>query len=328
MGSLLASCSTHNASGAADIGDSGNVLDAAKNDAIAPDIGTPITDSSSPDAATQYELFLDIPYAMVSGVDPNLLSLDIMVPSAPPSGPRPVVVWTHGGGWAYGDKSNQMADKRRLFASAGYVLVSINYRLSPDPPNINDPERVMFPTHPEDVAQAIAWTIQNIEAYGGDSTRLAVMGHSAGAHLVALVGLSDRFLGKHNLPLSSLSCVLPIDTSAFDINTLLEPSDPERDATYWNAFGSDPLVWREASPIAYASQGNPPTSFFLVERGTAARRQQLQALAQALRTNGHQVTVIDASIYTHQEVNQAIGSPEDVIVTDQLMAFLRLCFSH
>ena len=99
---------------------------------------------------------------------------------------RPVVVYVHGGGWRIGDKDNQLADKVNLFTGAGYVFVSINYRLSPTNNNY-DPGRIRFPDHPDDVGEAIGWIDRNIGAYGGDSERLLLIGHSAGAHLMSLV---------------------------------------------------------------------------------------------------------------------------------------------
>ena len=90
-------------------------------------------------------------------VDPKLLSLDIYAPArSDRCKALPTLIWVHGGGWAIGDKSNQLESKRKLFASVGYMLVSINYRLSPVPSSL-DPNRIKYPIHPRDVASAVAW---------------------------------------------------------------------------------------------------------------------------------------------------------------------------
>lgn len=96
----------------------------------------------------------------------------------------PVVVFVHGGGWSVGRKSqHQFIGK--MFQSQGYVAVVINYRLFPES---------TFPGFPEDAAAAVAWVTENIEAHGGDPAQIFLMGHSAGAHSVALLGLDERYL--------------------------------------------------------------------------------------------------------------------------------------
>jgi len=96
----------------------------------------------------------------------------------------PVVVFFHGGRWTDGDKSYYRFVGSHL-AKHGYVVVVPNYRTYPD---------VKFPTFVEDTAQAIAWVSENISQYGGDATRINLMGHSSGAHMAALVAADTRYL--------------------------------------------------------------------------------------------------------------------------------------
>ena len=93
-----------------------------------------------------------------------------------------------------------MRYKPTLFTQAGYCFVSINYRLSPRPAS-NDPARIKFPVHEQDVASAIAWVHDHIKDYGGDPTRIALAGHSAGAQLAALVSTDPKYLQAHGLGL-------------------------------------------------------------------------------------------------------------------------------
>ena len=76
-----------------------------------------------------------------------------------------------------------MADKVRWARSHGWVLVSVNYRLTR--PGDANPAR--YPDHYDDVASALAWTVDHIDRYGGDPDRIAVLGHSAGADIVSNV---------------------------------------------------------------------------------------------------------------------------------------------
>ena len=129
----------------------------------------------------QYDgLTTTVEYKQLSGVEENLLSLDIYYTSET-NVKKPVVIYVHGGAWSIGDKASQLDNKIALFESLNYVLVSINYRLSPFPYELTNPDRVMFPVHNNDVADAIKWVYDNIDTYGGNSNKIALLGHSAGA---------------------------------------------------------------------------------------------------------------------------------------------------
>ena len=96
----------------------------------------------------------------------------------------PVMVYVHGGGWRRGDKS-AVGRKAQFFTGLGWVLVSTNYRLLPEGKH---------PTNVQDVAQALAWVHDHVAEHGGDPERIFLMGHSAGAHLAALVATDERHL--------------------------------------------------------------------------------------------------------------------------------------
>src|SRR5262249_14761906 len=96
----------------------------------------------------------------------------------------PVVLWIHGGGWRAGDKAN-VQKKPQAFADKGYVFVSTNYRFVP---------QVTVKEMAGDIAKAIRWVHDHARDYGGDPKAIFVMGHSAGAHLAALVCTDDRYL--------------------------------------------------------------------------------------------------------------------------------------
>ena len=273
-------------------------------------------------AGTGYTVTWDIPYATVAGVDPELLSLDVYVPDPLPARPMPVVVWVHGGGWAIGDKTNQMEHKPPLLTGAGYCLVSINYRLSPYPPS-DDPGRIMYPIHERDAAAAVAWVHAHIAAYGGDPGRIALMGHSAGAHLVSLIATDQRFLAEHGLGPADLRGVVSLDTAGYDIPRHL---DGNPSPLYLNAFGDDPAVWAEASPVDHLAPGTGIPPFLLICRGSASRHEICNEFARGLAAIGDPPVVVDASQYTHAEVNRAVGAPGETVVTPPLMAFLARIF--
>jgi len=258
----------------------------------------------------------EVTYASVPGVDPNLLSLDVY--PATHGCPAPVVVWVHGGGWRAGDKANQMSDKVRLWRDAGYTVVSVNYRLTD--PSVTPPVR--YPTHNEDVAGALAWVHDHIADFGGDPDRLALLGHSAGAQIVASVATDERYLAAHGLALDALRCAGSLDTEGYDVAAMAGAGN----AIYRGAFGDDPATWTDASPVTHVVPGKGIPRFLVIERGTPRRRRSAEAFAARLRDAGVGTTVVDGGSLSHAQVNSEIGRPGDAIVTPALSAFLAECF--
>jgi acetyl esterase/lipase len=115
--------------------------------------------------------------------------LDIYMPKARESKPHDVIVFLYGGRWQSGKK-----EEYRFVADAlvnrGYIVVIPDYRKYPE---------VKFPVFVEDSAAAIAWVTNNIVQYGGNSARIHVMGHSAGAHIGALVVADKKYLAMHHM---------------------------------------------------------------------------------------------------------------------------------
>ena len=161
-----------------------------------------------------------------------------------PEGRRnaPVIVSYYGGALMAGDKSEHTFIGRR-FASSGFVTIVVNYRLSPD---------VAHPAHVRDAAASFAWVKRHIGEYGGDATRVFVIGHSAGAYLVALLATDERYLAAHKLSPRDIRGAVPV--SAF-YWVEREGVAPDRDKSVW---GTDPKVWVDASPAHHLRSGAPP----------------------------------------------------------------------
>jgi acetyl esterase/lipase len=238
-------------------------------------------------------------------------------------GPVPVVVYVHGGGWRRGDKQ-AVGEKATFFNDLGYVFVSVNYRLSAPP---GEPDRPIHPAHSDDVGAAIAWVEANIEDHGGNGEHLALIGHSAGAHLVALVGLDDHYVDKAGGDPSAIECVISNDAGAYDLLARRE-NGPLASRLVANAFGTDEAILRDASPITHADDGdNDPPDFLVVRRGSIARQGGQERFADALQRAGGDVTILDATTYTHGEVNQMIGVDGDTVMTPPIEEFTRDCLS-
>jgi acetyl esterase len=103
------------------------------------------------------------------------VTADVIVPSG--AGPHPVLVYLHGGGWICGSPRSHRKLTHR-FAEAGYLVVSVDYRLAPEHP---------FPTPFDDCVAAVKWAAREAARFGGDPARLAIGGDSAGGNLSAAV---------------------------------------------------------------------------------------------------------------------------------------------
>jgi arylformamidase len=267
----------------------------------------------------------DIAYASARDVDPNLLSLDVYpAPGACENPPAPVVVWVHGGGWTTGDKAN-LGDKQQWASDHGWTLVSVNYRLSPSPYS-DDSDRVVHPTHTQDVADALGWLHAHVAEYGGDPGRLALIGHSAGGHLVSLVSVDGRYVASAGAPADLIDCTIALDTEGYDLTAKFNGGDPSL-AMARNAFGDDPAVIREASPLLQIESGERLPDFLVVTRGTDARQQVARSFASALDGAGGSVDVLVANGYSHADVNKRLGQPDESVVTPAADGFLARCFT-
>lgn len=246
----------------------------------------------------------DADIAYVAGSTDEAHRLDVFRPAAGKAGAqaRPVLVYVHGGGWGRGDKrlGKSLAP---LFVDNGYVFVSLNYRLAP---------KNQYPTFMHDLAAAMRWIKDNVGRYGGDPTQIVLVGHSAGAHLVALLATDPQFLQGQGLPMNMFKAVVPVDTASF--NFLVDPYgwfvDRQKKIRV-DAFGTDRALYAAASPTLVVSKAKPGTvSPFLIfvssKRPDAV--EQSEALARALHASGNQATVTQLDL-GHAKMNQAIGDP-------------------
>ena len=108
----------------------------------------------------------------------------------------PTVVYYHGGGLWGGNKSIPAALRNK-----GWAVVAVNYRLHP---------KVRYPVYIEDAAAGLAWTLKNIESFGGDPKKVFLTGISAGGYLTAMVGLDKSYLAKHGIDANQLAALIPV----------------------------------------------------------------------------------------------------------------------
>jgi arylformamidase len=281
-------------------------------------------------AGAAYTTESDMPY--VANGSP-LQRLDIYKPSPAPTGPAPVVLYVHGGGWAIGDKSNRMPDKARLFTDAGYLFISTNYRLSPNPPDLADANRIRFPVHPADVTAALRWIRGVISSRGGDPSRIVLIGHSAGAQIVTLLGADGGFLRARGVDPLSIRGIVSLDTTLFDISEDADPAKNTRNARarilLWNAFATPSEnaadgTWERASALGKGDRNDPPGLF--VTQNNPKRIAVNETMAADLNLDpAHAVLGVPLD---HEGINTALGSPTDTTgETAAVLEFVRSAFA-
>lgn len=260
--------------------------------------------------AAEFEAVKGIAYSE-DGENRNQTSLDIYSPQSGKD--LPVMIWIHGGAWRKGDKF-RLEEKQKAFNEKGFVFVSINYRLDP---------KVDFRGQGTDVAKAIRYVHEHAAEHRGAPDKLFIMGHSAGAHLAALVATDESYLEAQKLKLSTIKGVVLLDGAAYDIPRQIEIALlPAMKEMYRSVFTNNLELQKEASPITHISKGKeiPPFLIFYV----ATRRDgkiQSEALSARLKENEISSRVIPAENKNHATINREIGLPGDV-PTQQIFEFL------
>jgi len=224
-------------------------------------------------AAERCRTELDVPY----GSHP-LQQLDLYLPER--AAKAPVLIFAHGGAWTHGIKE-WMGLMAPPLVSAGIILVSVNYRLGPQD---------KFPAALEDCLAALAWVHRNIARYGGDPSRIAVGGHSAGGHLYALAVLRKDLHPRFGLPPKPVLACLSVSGQMNMMFPERLPGSPE--ARIYETFLSDDAAGRAASPINFIA---PDMPHFLLAYGSAD-------FARIIRGNREMAGALRARGIAHEEL--------------------------
>jgi arylformamidase len=226
-------------------------------------------------------------------------TLDVYAPAKGKG--HPIVVWIHGGGWQAGDKAN-VQKKPQAFVDRGFVFVSTNYRLLPE---------VSIKQMARDVAKAIHWVHDHAGKYGGDPKTIFIMGHSAGAHLAALVCTDHRYLKAEGLSLGIVKGCVPIDNATYDVPLQIATVEKRLAVIFRRKFG-DSKSQTDLSPVAHvAGKKNIPPFLILHTALHRERKMQSHRLAAVLRKAGITADVISARGKTHRTLNTELGLPND-----------------
>jgi acetyl esterase/lipase len=213
-------------------------------------------------ASSEVEVQAGISYTDGAPADADKHKLDLYFPRDRKN--FPVLVFVHGGSWRSGDRSLYKALGDR-FARAGIGVAIPSYRLMPQNPH---------PAQIEDVAAAFAWVHANIAQRGGDASRIYLSGHSAGAHLAALLALDEKYLKKFDLARTAIRSVIAM-SGVYNVDQL---------DTFLVA-GGDQGNRHDASPQAHAHSGAPPFLISYCQWDYFGLPKQARDFALALKRN-------------------------------------------
>lgn len=212
------------------------------------------------------------------------VEVDVYRRRAPVEGRRPILVYVHGGGWVLGLRRWQGRLFIRRLVRAGWVAVSIEYRRWPS---------VRWPAPLDDTRAALAWVRDQVDALGGDATRIVLSGNSAGAHLAALVALTDAARAPGHPPIAA--CV-----GWYGVYDLVDaaghwPHDALERLWAWLIIGQGkdeaPERWRDASPLSHVHAAAPPFVLVHGTRDTLVPIASMRAFADRLEAvTGRAVT--------------------------------------
>ena len=254
----------------------------------------------------------DLAYSAIDGVDPARQSLDIYEPGSGSDDERglPMVLYVHGGAWIAGDKDLALY-KPLAFVPDGFVFASTNYRFRPEASLIE---------MAQSVADAAGWLTRNASDYGADSQRIFLIGHSAGAHLVSLLGTNTSFLTNAGVPIAAIRGVVSLDTAVYDLPKLVNSPTGKFQAS---VFKGNESYFTMASPWHHVSEdtAHPPFLIFYSDGRPDAITQTIP-FGERLRSAGHTATVMEAKGRDHGAIDLKIGTEGDKS-TAEIRAFLQ-----
>lgn len=232
----------------------------------------------------------DVPY----GADVRQ-TMDVYLPPLD-VGTRPaaIVLMVHGGAWRYGDKAAAavVSNKVARWTTRGTILVSVNYRLLPQA----DPS-----LQADDVARALAAVQAHAAEWGGDPARVVLIGHSAGAHLVALLGADPA--RAYALGARAWRGVVALDSAALDLEEIMERRHlPLYDA----AFGGDAAFWHRLSPYHRLTSAALPSLLVCSSLRVDQPCAQAARYARRAQALGVRAEVL-AQPLSHAQINARLG---------------------
>jgi arylformamidase len=232
-------------------------------------------------------------------------TLDLYLPAQTPGSKMPLYVFIHGGGWVIGNKAQAVHNKPEAFTRAGFAVAAPNYRLAP---------RASIDDMLSDLAQALVMLRSQAAKYGYDPDRIILSGHSAGAHLAALLVTDTRALKQAKVPLGAIRGVVLLDGAGYSLTRM--PAQDIGIRMYQAAFGKDQSKWGKWAPLTYVPSAETLPPFFIAHIDAREEsRIEANLLAEAVRKRGVRAEIAVANGKSHRDINMEFGLASDPVTT-------------
>jgi len=241
----------------------------------------------------------------------------------------PTVVFIHGGGWAWGDRSQRFGGEDvyrnigRFLAREGFAGAVISYRLI---------WKTDWRTQAADVARAVAWVQQNIAARGGDPNKLFLMGHSAGAQLAMRVAADQQWLAGVNGRTNAICGVVAVSGAGYDLEDRISEQLEGDDRYFVERFGGSiqeddgipaTSAWRrEANVLPSLDAADPPFLSLLAAIDHASIHRQVRIADERLRMLGLSRGLVIVPDVDHERIVLEL-SRADHVAGPAILKFLR-----
>jgi acetyl esterase/lipase len=235
----------------------------------------PLVNGASAPEKSGTRIIKDIPYP---GARPGerRRSLDLYLPKIS-TRKAPLLIFVHGGFWLLTDDEYRIgAQLAQSLVQEGVAVALLRYRIAPGDAH---------PAQAQDVAAGVGWLVKEAGRYGYDSGRIYLSGHSAGAHLAALVVLDGRYLAERLVNGRALAGVI-LFSGIYNLAPQWPVSDSQRSATE-KAFGTDTRTLNNASPVSRVRGGMPPFLILNAAQDFPGFALDARKFADALRGAGN-----------------------------------------
>ncbi|MEL7446090.1 MAG: alpha/beta hydrolase [Pseudomonadota bacterium] len=227
-----------------------------------------------------------------------------------------LVLFIHGGGWSFGNHQTTVQQKPDHFTSLEYAFASTGYRLMPDTP---------VEGQAADIGAAIRALRDQAPTLGFDPDQIVLIGHSAGAHLAALVSTDPQYAGD---AMSAIQGVILLDGAGYDIASSMQQATPRSRQLYDRVFGDDPERQAALSPANHAGAPDAPNWLILFVEERDKARAQSNLLASRLKDAGVSSNAVSISNTDHGRMNREIGTEAGARQTQAIDAFLQQIFDN
>lgn len=165
----------------------------------------------------------------------------------------PLVIYVHWGGWKWGDKEADQ-QKWKYFAKNGINFATLNYTLYPE---------ADYTQQVWEIVQAFKFLSKNAYRIGADNSKMYLLWHSSGGHLITLLATDESYLTKVGHSFEDISAVISLDTGGYDILEIQQNTPTQFDEVYKEVFWEDKEDLKEASPIYKINQAETLPNFYM-----------------------------------------------------------------